>query len=182
MRKIVFFPIIVSGHLHNVSTALSAFPGHIVASESNYRIFMRIMTANLLHKHPADFRTAYVCMHIIDLISDGPHNHTGMASVSPYPGGNILLLAPGEKTGIIVLRFCSFPHIKGFINNKNPQLIAEIQQLGCRRVMGSSQCICTHFLHQKQLPAGCFFVKSGPQCPKIMMQTHTVQLEAAMIQ
>ena len=129
MLFIQVFSVIVSCDLYEIRTSLPAFPRHVIASERNRSVRFRIMGTHLVHQHPADFGSAKVCMHIVNFISDRPHHNTRMNTVTPYPCGYIVLPAGREKASIIVFRLGTLPHIKCFIIYKDPEFIAQIQQL-----------------------------------------------------
>ena len=85
MLFIEFFAVIVADCIHIFSTALSAFPRHVVAAEGHCRMSFRIMDTDLVRQEPRDRRSPFVRMHVIDLVADGPHDHGRMAAVPPDP-------------------------------------------------------------------------------------------------
>ena len=85
MIRIQGFTVIISGGLQDIGASLAAFPRHIVASGCDICMAGGIVEPDLLLQDSCDFSSAETGVDIIDLISDGPHDDTGMAAVPADP-------------------------------------------------------------------------------------------------
>ena len=175
MGFIELFPVVISDDINLFGAALSACPGHVIAPEGDRTMAFRIVLPDLIRQHLCDFSSPFIRVHIIDLIPDGPHDHTGMAAVPPDPGGHVPLIPFREKPCIVIGCFGPFPHIKGFVNHQDTHLIAQIQPFLRGWVMARPHSVYAHILHQFQLPACCLFMKSRTECAQVMMQAYAPQ-------
>lgn len=64
------------------------------------------------------------------LVADAPHHDAGMIAVAPDHGAQVLLCPFVEQPVIPVGHFGDLPLIKGLIHNHQPQLVADLKQLG----------------------------------------------------
>ena len=178
---IEFFSIIISDCVHIFRAALSAFPGHIIASEGSQGMAFRIVNPDLRRQQFCDLCTSQIRMDIINLVSDRPHNHTWMNPVPANPGSNILPVPGLEKPGVIIFCLRSFPHIKRFVNNEDAHLIAQVKEPRRGRIMTRADGIHTHCLHQVQLTSRRLFVKRGAKSTQIVMKTYAFQFHSMSV-
>ena len=105
MLFIQLLAVIISDRFDKFRTSLSAFPGHIIASERRESMPQRIMQANLFRQHGGDFRSPLIGVNIIDFIADRPHDYAGMSAVPSDPGSNVMLIPLRKETGIIIFGY-----------------------------------------------------------------------------
>ena len=113
MLLIIILSVVVTCNLEDIRTFLRHLPRHIVRANCDSCIHKRIMQLNIGFEVPRYFLTSLACMSIVYLISDAPHDHRWMISVSSNPAGNISLVPLGEKSCVVKLSLWPFPHIKG---------------------------------------------------------------------
>ena len=171
MLTVVFgiqvFPVIVSGGFYDIGTTLPAFPGHIVAPECNSCMAGRIVKFDLILQHPGNFSSTEIGIYIVYFPAD--------------PGSHVPFMPFREKTGIVILSFRAFPHIKRFIDDQNAQLITEIQQFLGRRIVAGPKCVDSHILHQLQLAPGSLFMEGRAKSAEIVMQADAFQLDRFIV-
>ena len=69
------------------------------------------------------------------LVTDRPHQYTGMITVAQYQIGEVTLMPLIKETGIVSCRLLPSPHVKRLIHHDNTHRIAHVQQLRRRRIM-----------------------------------------------
>ena len=124
----------------------------------------RIVNPDLRRQKFCDLCSAHIRMDIIDLVSDGPHDHAWVDPVAADPGRNVLPVPLLEKPGVIIFCLRPFPHVKCLINNENAHFVTQIKKLRGGRIMARSDSVHAHSLHQIQLASRSFFVKRRAKC------------------
>ena len=162
------FKIIVTHSINKLCTILSTLCHHIIRSNCNRGIFLRIMHAHTFLQVLCYFYSP-ANMGIINLVTNRPHYKTWMISIMANPICCITL-APFVKIVSVIKRSLRlFPHIKYFIINKETHFIAQIHPGSRRRIMRRADRINSHFFESCKLSSESSFIKSSPQSPLIMM-------------
>ena len=113
MLLIILFGIIIACQLDQIRTFLCILPGHIIGPDGDSGISSGIIGFHQRLQLPGDFLPVFIHMGIVDLISDAPHDHTGVISVTAHPTLYISFMPLLEKSCIIIVSLGSFPHVKG---------------------------------------------------------------------
>ncbi len=112
MLFIVFFPIVISGHLHNVRTVLSALPGHEIGAYGDQRVAFGIVSTHVVHQPAGDLLAMGIRMGVVDFIADGPQKQAGVIAIPADPGVHVTLRPLLEKPTIVIGGFAPLPHVK----------------------------------------------------------------------
>ena len=113
MLLIILFGIIIACQLDQIRTFLCILPGHIIGPDGDSGISSRIIGFHQRLQLPGDLLPVFIHMGVVDLISDAPHDHTGVISVTAHPTLYISFMPLLEKSCIIIVSLGAFPHVKG---------------------------------------------------------------------
>ena len=116
------FKIIVTNYINFLSTILSAICHHIIWTNCNQSVFIRVMMFNNFFKFFCYFETVSY-MSIINFVSNRPHYQARMISVFSHPAYSIFFKPFIKIISVIKRCFWFFPHIKSFVIYQNSHFI-----------------------------------------------------------
>ena len=117
-----------------------------------------------------DFRPLFQDL-IRDLISDAPQYDTWVVAITSDHIPQILFVAGIELIMIVPGTLSYLPHIKGFIHNKKPHFIAQIQKLRIGGIVSHAQGIAPQSFDFFQPPCHDLLMEGRPENPQIMVHT-----------
>ncbi len=141
---IVVLAVVVACHLQNVRTLSGILPGHVIGTDGDRRILLRVMLPDTAIQFPCDLLSSLVRMGVIDFISDGPHEQGRVVSVPADPASHIPLVPLFEKTGVIIFRLRPLPHVESLIHHKEPHPVRHIHKCRVRRIMAGADGVAAH--------------------------------------
>jgi len=84
--------------------------------------------------------------------------------------------------GVIVFIFLFGPHVENLIHDQESHPVAQLQEFGCRRVVGGTDGVTPHPFEDLQLPFRCPPVKGTPQRSQVMVQVNPFDLQRISVQ
>ena len=109
-----------------------------------------------------------------DFVAHTPHEDGRVIAVPHYHIGEIPLVPLVEETGIVVFSLASAPHVERLVHHYESHPVAQIKELGSRRVVGGADTVASHFLEYLKLPPDSPRVYGRPETSKIMVHAYTV--------
>ena len=100
-----------------------------------------------------------------------------MIAVTAHPGGDIRFHIRVEEAGVVIGGLGLLPHVEGFVHDEDTQLVADIHQRLCGRVMAGAQAVDAHLLHRQHLTHGSMPIERAAQAAQVMMQAHAVEFD-----
>ena len=94
----------------------------------------------------------------------------------------VLLLAVFRDRDSLGQRGRAVPFVESLIPNHNTHPVAQVEQLGCGRVVAGADGVYPHVLHDLQFPLHRPGVEGHAQRAEVGMQADAVQLHAPAIQ
>ena len=131
----------------------------------------------------------------INFIAQGPHDDGGEV-LSTVDHGLQVKLRPGlagrcrrvrrfhfkEADAIVVTLLSKEPGVKCFLNDHQAQLVANLQQLVGRRVVGDADSIDAHPLEDFHLSLDGTVIRHSAQCALVVVHTHAVELHPLAVE
>ena len=74
------------------------------------------------------------------------------------------------------------PHVESLVHHDEAHTVAKVEQLRCRRVMGTTDSVATHFFQNLQLAFDGARIHRSSQATQVMMHADTVYLHLFTIQ
>ncbi len=151
-------------------------------------------SGRIYFRHPVHQLRGCAYAGIYDLISDGPQDDTGIILSTVYhvfnielcPGLSFLCIRMGrglaEETCVVLRSLRGFPTVKGFVDDHQAQLITDLDQLVCCRVVGYTDGVDAHALHGFHLTLDGTVVCHCAQGSLVMVHAHSVQLHVLAVQ
>ena len=131
---------------------------------------------------------------IVNLIADGPQHDGGVVPVALHHALQVGAVPLGEVLGIAValggidivalppLVLGALPLVEGLVHHQQAQLVAQIQQVGIRRIVGGAQGVASRSLELFKPPPPDLLGRCCTQCARIVMDAHTTELHAFAIE
>ncbi len=182
MLRVALFAVVVALCLNQVGATLCSRPRHEVAADGDAGIAVGVVQTYLFGQRRGGVRRIGIDIGIQNFVADGPHQQTGMITVTAHQGGHVRGHILREETRVVVGRFGTLPHVKRFVNYQNAHFVAQIHDLPCWRIVACAQGVHAHLLHGAELAAHGLFVEGSAQAAQIMVQTDTVQLHRLAVE
>ena len=119
---------------------------------------------------------------VFDLVANTPQNNRRMIDIPANHTFNIPLPPFFEPKVVVTCIFAIGPHIKGFVDDQHPQVVAGIEKSRRRRIMRTSDCIKATGFQQFNATFLSPVVRFGTKRSIIMVKTTTFQFQGFTIQ
>ena len=83
---------------------------------------------------------------------------------------------------IVVFCFFFHPHVERFIHHDETHLVAEVEKLGCGRVMGCTYAIASHFFQKLELTLQGAGIDRGAETAEIVVVANAQNLQMLAVQ
>ena len=132
----------------------------------------------LVHRESVGIGVAPLLEH---LIADAPHDDRRMIAVAQQHIAQVALVPLVEVSRVVVGGLALAPHVKALVHHHQAHAVAEVEQLGGRRIVRHSYGVCTHVAHHGQLALDGAAVDHGAQGAGVVMQTHSIDFHRPVI-
>ena len=131
---------------------------------------------------------------VVNLIADGPQHDGGVIPVALHHALQVGAVPLGEVLGIAValggidivalppLVLGALPLVEGLVHHQQAQLVAQIQQMGVRRIVGGAQGVASGGLELLKPPPPDLLGRCRTQCARVMMDAHAAELHVFAIE
>ena len=131
---------------------------------------------------------------VVDLVADAPQDHAGMVPVPQHHGGQVALVPFGEVLGIAEMLgrvhvvplppfvFRALPFVKGFVHHQEPQLVAQIQQIGIGRIVGGADGVAACVLEFEQPALPHVLRHRRAEAPSVMVDAEALDFHGFSVQ
>ena len=120
-----------------------------------------------------------------DFIAATPQHHGRMIAVAVDEIGDIALVPLVEDPGIAVaahLSLAGFPFVEGLVHDQKAHAVAEVQELGRRRIVAGSDSIAAHLAQGLETPLPNPLRHGRAHGAGVVVQANSVQFDVLAIQ
>ncbi len=115
-------------------------------------------------------------------IAIAPKNDGGMIAVATDQRPQVRFVPVGIEQMVVIGGFTGDPAVESFVHDQETHLIAQVQQLGCRRVMAGADGVHPEFTKNLQLPLQGPAIDGRAQGTQVVMIANAVQFDVPAIQ
>ena len=83
---------------------------------------------------------------------------------------------------VVIFIFTRRPAIEGLVHNHKTHTVAQIQELGCRRIMAGANRIDAKLAQNFQLALKRAKIQGSPQCAKIVMVADAIEFDMLAVE
>ena len=103
-------------------------------------------------------------------VADTPEDYRRMVPVPVDHGYKVFFYPLVEKLRVSVLLLRHSPGVSQFIDDHETEMVAQVQQLRCRRIVGHTDSIAAHVAQHVQPAQPCIVVPDGAESSGIVVQ------------
>ena len=105
-----------------------------------------------------------------------------MVAVALHEVADVAFVPFVEETCVVEFGLALAPHVHGLVYHHETHLVAQVEKLRCRRIVGAAYGIAAHLLEHLKFPLNGAAVHRSPETAHVMMQADAEQLDRIAIE